>query len=240
MLEIVLELELELELELKLDLDLELELEIELELQQPEYLHQNLYSIMGKLSRDKRDVYYRRAKESGYRARSAFKLLQIDTEFDIFGLSKRHMTTDDDSNQQKLEYAKNKKCVKVKRAVDLCAAPGSWSQVLVEKLSEEKEVDFGDSDGDDTEKIVAVDLQPMAPIPGVCAIQGDITSLSTAKQIISHFKGKRAELVVCDGAPDVTGKKKNFFQLFLMDCLYSEKKKFFFNIKSKRFYSILC
>ena len=38
---------------------------------------------MGKTSKDKRDVYYRLAKEEGWRARSAFKLLQIDDEFHI-------------------------------------------------------------------------------------------------------------------------------------------------------------
>jgi len=38
---------------------------------------------MGKTSKDKRDVYYRLAKEEGWRARSAFKLLQIDEEFHI-------------------------------------------------------------------------------------------------------------------------------------------------------------
>ena len=39
---------------------------------------------MGKTSKDKRDVYYRLAKEEGWRARSAFKLLQIEDEFHIF------------------------------------------------------------------------------------------------------------------------------------------------------------
>lgn len=53
--------------------------------------------------------------------------------------------------------------------------------------------------------IVAVDLQPMAPIDGVLCMQGDITAKQTAESIIQHFKGRRAELVVCDGAPDVTG-----------------------------------
>lgn len=38
---------------------------------------------MGKTSKDKRDIYYRRAKEEGWRARSAFKLLQIDNECHI-------------------------------------------------------------------------------------------------------------------------------------------------------------
>ncbi|KAJ3187853.1 putative tRNA (cytidine(32)/guanosine(34)-2'-O)-methyltransferase [Gaertneriomyces sp. JEL0708] len=126
---------------------------------------------MGKSSKDKRDIYYRLAKEQGWRARSAFKLLQIDEEFNIFE--------------------------GVKRCVDLCAAPGSWSQVLTKNLKSE--------DPNDPPKIVAVDLQAMAPLPGVIQLQGDITKKSTAEQIISHFEGELADMVVCDGAPDVTG-----------------------------------
>ncbi|RNA11373.1 tRNA (cytidine(32) guanosine(34)-2 -O)-methyltransferase [Brachionus plicatilis] len=102
---------------------------------------------MGRASKDKRDIYYRLAKENGWRARSAFKLLQINEEFKLFD--------------------------NVKRVVDLCAAPGSWSQVLSRELFR----DTNDS------KIVAVDLQKMAPLDN----------------------GEKADLVVCDGAPDVTG-----------------------------------
>jgi len=131
---------------------------------------------MGRLSRDKRDIFYRRAKEAGYRARSAYKLLQIDAEFKLLD--------------------------GVTRCVDLCAAPGSWSQVLSSRLAVEK------GNGEESEtchQIVAVDLQPMAPIPGVHCLQGDITSIETANSIIRYFNNRRAELVVCDGAPDVTG-----------------------------------
>ena len=104
---------------------------------------------MGRSSKDKRDVYYRLAKEGGWRARSAFKLLQINEEFDLF--------------------------TGVKRVVDLCAAPGSWSQVLSRKLMEErKELSEDVSDV----KIVAVDLQAMAPLPGVIQLQGDITKVN--------------------------------------------------------------
>lgn len=53
--------------------------------------------------------------------------------------------------------------------------------------------------------VLAVDLQAMAPLPGVTQIQGDITKVSTAQEIIRHFEGQPADLVVCDGAPDVTG-----------------------------------
>lgn len=127
---------------------------------------------MGRSSKDKRDIYYRLAKEEGWRARSAFKLIQINEEYDIFkGVTK---------------------------AVDLCAAPGSWSQVLSRKLRANAE------DPEDV-KIVAVDLQAMAPIAGVIQIQGDITKVSTAEEIVNHFEGEKADLVVCDGAPDVTG-----------------------------------
>ena len=49
---------------------------------------------------------------------------------------------------------------------------------------------------------VAVDLQEMAPISGVHIIQGDITTKETVDKILHKFKGQKAELVVCDGAPD--------------------------------------
>merc|ERR1711970_73491 len=88
----------------------------------------------------------------------------------------------------------------VKRVVDLCAAPGSWSQVLAKKLRGERP----EEEREDV-KIVAVDLQAMAPLPGVIQLQGDITKLDTAKKIVSFFEGENADLVVCDGAPDVTG-----------------------------------
>lgn len=38
---------------------------------------------MGRTSKDKRDIYYRLAKEEGWRARSAYKLLHIDEEYGI-------------------------------------------------------------------------------------------------------------------------------------------------------------
>lgn len=54
-------------------------------------------------------------------------------------------------------------------------------------------------------KIVAIDLQAMAPLPGVIQLQGDITKETTIQEIVRHFDGGAADLVVCDGAPDVTG-----------------------------------
>lgn len=54
----------------------------------------------------------------------------------------------------------------------------------------------------DNVKIVAVDLQAMAALPGVKQLQGDITKLSTAQEIIQYFDDEKAQLVICDGAPD--------------------------------------
>ncbi|CAO3684163.1 unnamed protein product [Rhizopus stolonifer] len=45
----------------------------------------------------------------------------------------------------------------------------------------------------------------MAPLDGVIQLQGDITKESTAEKIISYFDGGMADIVICDGAPDVTG-----------------------------------
>ena len=130
---------------------------------------------MSRFASEKKDVYYRAAKEVGFRARSAFKLLQCDDVFQLLHAG-------------------------VARAVDLCAAPGSWSQVLSQRLVLDRL-----AAGAPAARIVAVDLQAMAPIAGVALVQGDITARRTAEGIAAHFGGECAQLVVCDGAPDVTG-----------------------------------
>ena len=175
---------------------------------------------MGKLSRDKRDVFYRAAKESGYRARSAYKLLQIDATYNLFGeersdeghpstsSSKAVPSNDGDvfGVQRLIGHGKRKPLV-VHRAVDLCAAPGGWSQVLAERMLGKHQAcqpktggDDGihhkqqDSAGEDSPAVVAVDLWPIEPMQGVHFIRGDITALDTAKAIIQHFRGERAEV----------------------------------------------
>ncbi|CAG2113511.1 unnamed protein product [Medioppia subpectinata] len=141
---------------------------------------------MGKSGKDKRDIYYRLAKEDGYRARSAYKLIQINDTFNVFD--------------------------GVNRCVDLCSAPGSWSQVLHRFLhstpgswSQVLHRFLHSSADTQTKTIISVDIQAMAPMAGVIQIQGDITREDTARQIIDAMDGSTADLVVCDGAPDVTG-----------------------------------
>ncbi|KIV91850.1 hypothetical protein PV10_06343 [Exophiala mesophila] len=188
---------------------------------------------MGKSSKDKRDAYYRLAKEQNWRARSAFKLIQIDEQFDLFS------------------FADPSKCTRV---VDLCAAPGSWSQVLsrilikgesfgrrawmerMNKLQTRMQVtDSSNTVQDATEqvssldldidqqkptlkprenvKIVAIDLQPMAPLDGIIQLKADITHPSTVPLLLKAIdpdfdqdnETHRVDLVISDGAPDVTG-----------------------------------
>ena len=153
---------------------------------------------MGKLSRDKRDIFYRKAKESGYRARSAFKLLQIDAEYNLFGEQRNEkvdvLCTSDDIDGNNTESKSKSPPLAVHRAVDLCAAPGGWSQVLAERMMAVNGGDNNTSSNEDEVAIVAVDLWPIEPLPGVHFIRGDITALDTATQIIQNFGGRRAEV----------------------------------------------
>lgn len=118
---------------------------------------------MGIRSKDKRDIYYMMSKENGYRARSVYKLKHIDDSYNIFE--------------------------NIKNVVDLCGAPGSWSQYVAEK----------------NKKILTVDLQDMNPIEGVHIIKEDITSLTCVSKILDFFQNDKVDLCLCDGAPDITG-----------------------------------
>ncbi|EPR80077.1 hypothetical protein SLOPH_232 [Spraguea lophii 42_110] len=124
--------------------------------------------FMGLRSKDKRDIYYRLSKTMGYRARSAYKLKHINDKYKIL---------------------ENKKYI-----VDLCAAPGSWSQVARKEIGNNQDT-----------IIVAVDLQEMHPIDGVICLKEDITSESCVNKIFDIFSKNKADLVLCDGAPDITG-----------------------------------
>lgn len=54
-------------------------------------------------------------------------------------------------------------------------------------------------------RICSVDLQAIVPIEGVHTIQGDITKQSTLEEILKYFGNEEVDLIVMDGAPDVTG-----------------------------------
>ena len=76
--------------------------------------------------------------------------------------------------------------------VDLGAAPGSWSQVAAARLG---------SKG----RVVAVDLLPMAPLPGVQFIQGDFREQEVLDALMVALGGRKADLVISDLAPNISG-----------------------------------
>lgn len=106
------------------------------------------------------------AKEQGFRSRAAFKLTQINRKFSI------------------LQNART--------VLDLCAAPGGWTQVVSRALP-----------NDDTATIVAVDILPMRPMRNVINLIGDITTEKCKANIRSTLQGAGADVVLCDGAPNV-------------------------------------
>jgi len=112
------------------------------------------------------DRFVQEARKRGYRSRAAFKLLEIGTKDKLFrpGI----------------------------RAVDLGAAPGSWSQVLAEKLGP-------------ASTIVAIDLLPMDPVRGVTVLQADFASDEGLAAVEQASGGRRVDLVVSDMAPNLSG-----------------------------------
>ena len=113
------------------------------------------------------DPYVKKAKEAGYVSRAAFKLLELQEKDRLI----RHGMT----------------------VVDLGAAPGGWSQVLLELVGRNG-------------RIVAVDILEMELISGVEFIQGDFTEQECLDQVLDQL-GDKADSIVCDMAPNMSGHK---------------------------------
>jgi 23S rRNA (uridine2552-2'-O)-methyltransferase len=112
------------------------------------------------------DPYVQEAQRRGYRSRAAFKLLELAERDDLLrpGLA----------------------------VVDLGAAPGSWSQVLRERLGA-------------TGRVVAIDLLPMDGIAGVTFVQADFREDAGLAAVESALAGATVDLVVSDMAPNLSG-----------------------------------
>jgi 23S rRNA (uridine2552-2'-O)-methyltransferase len=76
--------------------------------------------------------------------------------------------------------------------VDLGAAPGSWCQVAVEKMKRQG-------------RVLAIDLLPMAPIPGVDSLEGDFTESPALAWLEEKLQSGRVDLVLSDMAPNISG-----------------------------------
>ena len=115
------------------------------------------------LERQLNDPYVRAAQQQGLRSRAAFKLLELDEKHKLLkpGL----------------------------RIVDLGAAPGGWTQVVVQKGGT---------------RVVALDLLPMDALPGAIILQGDFQDPAAEKAVLDALDGP-ADLVLSDMAPNTTG-----------------------------------
>jgi 23S rRNA (uridine2552-2'-O)-methyltransferase len=82
----------------------------------------------------------------------------------------------------------------VKLCVDLGCAPGGFSQVLTQKIENQG-------------KVIGVDLLETLPMPGLTFIQGDFTREETLKRLTEALNHQRADIVVSDMAPNLTGIK---------------------------------
>mmetsp|Transcript_23140 Transcript_23140/g.47106 ORF Transcript_23140/g.47106 Transcript_23140/m.47106 type:complete len:220 (-) Transcript_23140:107-766(-) len=75
------------------------------------------------------------------------------------------------------------------RALELGSAPGSWTQVLVEREVE----------------TLAVDLLPMEPVLGARFVQGDFTTSDTQAEMRRLLGGVPVDLLLTDLSPNRTG-----------------------------------
>ena len=112
------------------------------------------------------DHWVKEATRLGYRSRAAFKLLELAEKDKLFrpGMS----------------------------VVDLGSAPGSWAQVLHEKLGPKA-------------RIVAIDLLPMDPVRGVTFVRGDFREAEGLAAVEAALEGRKVDLVVSDLAPNLSG-----------------------------------
>lgn len=80
--------------------------------------------------------------------------------------------------------------------VDLGAAPGGWSQFAAQLRRRR---------GDLAGRIIASDILPMEPLPGVEFIQGDFSEDAVCTAILERVGTGGAQLVMSDMAPNMSG-----------------------------------
>jgi 23S rRNA (uridine2552-2'-O)-methyltransferase len=112
------------------------------------------------------DPYVKQAQQAGYRSRAVYKLLELQQRDRLF---KPGMTV-----------------------IDLGAAPGGWSQVVV-KLIKPKG------------RLIALDILPMEPIEGVEFLQGDFSEEAIVNTLFEQLDTAKVDWVISDIAPNMSG-----------------------------------
>ncbi|HHH43436.1 MAG TPA: 23S rRNA (uridine(2552)-2'-O)-methyltransferase RlmE [Gammaproteobacteria bacterium] len=76
--------------------------------------------------------------------------------------------------------------------VDLGAAPGGWSQYAAGLVGRRG-------------RVVAMDILPMDPLPGVTFVQGDFREDEVLDGLLQVLEGQETDLVMSDIAPNISG-----------------------------------
>jgi 23S rRNA (uridine2552-2'-O)-methyltransferase len=116
------------------------------------------------------DPYVKRSVQDGYRSRAAYKLAEIA---DAERLLKPGMVV-----------------------VELGAAPGSWTQVVRQRLS---------TGGTLRGRVVALDILPMEPVEEVDFILGDFREEAVEAELAEMLAGAAVDVVLSDMAPNLSG-----------------------------------
>jgi 23S rRNA (uridine2552-2'-O)-methyltransferase len=77
-------------------------------------------------------------------------------------------------------------------AVDLGAAPGAWSQYAAQVVGGRG-------------RVIALDLLPMAALPGVEFLEGDFREQATLDALEAALGDRPVGVVLCDMAPNISG-----------------------------------
>jgi len=125
------------------------------------------------------DPYVRLAKLEGYRARAAYKLKEIDENLNL--IKPGHLV------------------------VDLGSTPGAWSQYVRRKMSPKTATTGGAAVGELNGTIIALDILPMEPVEGVTFLLGDFREAEVLQRLTDEMKGRLADVVVSDMAPNLSG-----------------------------------
>lgn len=80
------------------------------------------------------------------------------------------------------------------RVIDLGAAPGGWSQIARDRVGPQG-------------RVVALDILPMDPLPGVEVLQGDFREESVMNALLAALDGEQVDLVMSDMAPNISGER---------------------------------
>ena len=124
------------------------------------------------------DFYFRLSKKQGFRTRSVYKLIEMNEKYGLI---------------------KPKSWV-----LDLGCSPGSWSDYIVNKLSNKG-------------RIISIDISEMKPIANVDFILGDFQDEIIKNEILKKISDKRFDLIVSDISPNKTGNsitdQYHFFQI---------------------------